>query len=198
MPQDPLTGPPLRRVAIVGSTGSGKTTLAALLAERLNVPHVELDSLYWQAGWNPVSEEVFRSSVTAALGDAWVTDGNYGQARDLIWGRADTLVWLDMPLTLALWRVVSRTLRRIVTHEVLWNENRETVRDALLSRDSLLIYLFTSRRKHKRQYPQLFILPEYAHLRVVRLRSRRAVSHWLESLPAAVQVESLWPPAAGR
>ena len=118
-------GPPaLCRIAIVGSTGSGETTLAAQLAQRLNLPHVELDSLYWEAGWNPVSEEVFRARVTAALGDAWVADGNYGQARDLIWGRADTLVWLDMPLTLALWRVVSRTLRRIVTHEVLWNENR--------------------------------------------------------------------------
>ncbi|MHB1317075.1 MAG: P-loop NTPase family protein [Anaerolineae bacterium] len=185
MPQDAKAGPPMRRVAIVGSTGSGKTTLATQLAERLNIPHVELDSLYWEAGWNPVSEDVFRARVTAALSDTWVTDGNYGQARDLIWGQADTLVWLDMPLLVALWRVVSRTLRRIVTHEVLWNDNRETVRDALLSRDSLLLYLFASRRKHKQQYPQLFLLPEYAHLRVVHLRSRRAVSHWLKTLPDA-------------
>lgn len=155
------------------------------------MPHVELDSLYWEAGWNPVSGAVFRARVTAALGESWVTDGNYGEVRDLIWGQADTLVWLDMPLMVALWRVVSRTLRRIATHEVLWNNNRETVRDALLSRDSLVLYLFTSRRKHREQYPQLFMLPEYAHLHVVHLRSSRAVSRWLDTLLVATGQKSV-------
>jgi adenylate kinase family enzyme len=188
----------MRRVAIVGSTGAGKTTLAARLAERLGVPHVELDALYWQAGWQPVSEPVFRQRVTAALGDCWVTDGNYGQARDLIWGRADTLVWLDVPLVLALWRVIARTLTRIAKREVLWNENRETVRDALLSRDSLVLYLFESHRRHRKQYPQLMALPEYAHLQTAHLRSSRAVTRWLESLPASTERDQDGAQPAGR
>jgi adenylate kinase family enzyme len=174
---------PMRRVAIVGATGVGKTTLAARLAERLGVPHVELDALYWEAGWQPASRDVFRQRVTSVLGDAWVTDGNYGQARDLIWGRADTLVWLDLPLVVALWRVISRTLVRIVRREVLWSDNRETVHNALLSRDGLVVYLFKSHPRHRQQYPQLLALPEYAHLHVVHPRSCRAVSRWLKSLP---------------
>lgn len=180
-------GASMRRVAIIGSTGAGKTTLAAALADRLGVPHVELDSLYWEAGWQPVSREVLRDRIELALGDGWVTDGNYGQARDLIWGRADTLIWLDMPLIVALWRVVSRTLRRIVSGEVLWNDNRETFREAIFSRDGLVLYLFSSHRRHRQQYPQLLALPEYAHLRVVRLRSARAVARWLESVPPGGQ-----------
>ena len=177
----------MRRVAVVGSTGAGKTTLAMQLAQRLGVPHIELDSLYWEAGWRPLPEGELRERVAASLGDAWVTDGNYSEVRHLIWGQADTLVWLDMPLALALWRVVSRTLRRIATRERLWNDNRETVRDALLSRDSLVVYLFKSLPRQRRQYPQLLRMPEYAHLHLVHLRSAGAVSRWLASLPFDVR-----------
>jgi adenylate kinase family enzyme len=152
-----LDGPVLRRVAIIGTTGSGKTTLALQLAQRLDLCHVELDSLYWEADWQPVSRDHFLERVAQALGpEAWVADGNYGQARDLIWGSADTLIWLDMPLLLALWRVISRTLRRIAAREVLWNGNRETIGNALLSRDGLVLYLFKSRRQHKKNYPLAF------------------------------------------
>lgn len=189
----------MRRVAIVGSTGAGKTTLAAHLTQRLCLEHVELDALYWEVGWQAVSTDVFRQRVAASLaGDCWVTDGNYGQARDLIWGRADTLVWLDMPLVLALWRVVSRTLARIARREVLWNGNRETVRNALLSRDGLVVYLFQSHRRHRQQYPELLARPEYAHLRTVHLRSSRAVTRWLESLPAPADHDQDGSQPAGR
>ncbi len=142
----------------------------------MGVPHVELDSLYWETGWQPVSREVLRDRISLALGEGWVTDGNYSQARDLIWESADTLIWLDMPLPVALWRVVSG--------EVLWNSNRETFRDAIFSRDGLVLYLLSSHRRHRQQYPRLLALPEYAHLRVIRLRSARGVARWLESVPS--------------
>jgi adenylate kinase family enzyme len=172
-----------RRIAIIGSTGSGKTTLARRLSEGLGIPHVELDSLNWGPGWEAAPTDVLRARVGEALaGGAWVTDGNYGQARDIVWGRADTLVWLEMPLPLALWRVVSRTLRRIVTREELWNGNRETVGNALLSRDGLVVYLFTSRKSHRQRYPALLAKPEYAHLRIAHLRTPREVRRWLESV----------------
>jgi adenylate kinase family enzyme len=88
-----------RRVAVVGTSGSGKTTLARRLAQRLGVPHVELDALHWEADWTPVQREVFRERVSRVLdGDAWTTDGNYSAVRDIVWGRADTVVWLDYAL----------------------------------------------------------------------------------------------------
>jgi adenylate kinase family enzyme len=74
-----------RRIVVVGSTGAGKTTLAEALSARLNIPHVELDSFYWEAGWAPASTLDFRARVAEALADdAWVVDGNYQSVRDLV------------------------------------------------------------------------------------------------------------------
>ncbi len=130
----PSTQTPGPRIAVVGVTGSGKTTVAAQLAKALGFPHIELDALHWQANWTMTNLEDFRQQVTQALsGPAWVTDGNYGKVRDLIWPRANTLVWLDYPLAVVLWQLTRRTLARILHHEVLWNENRESFRGQFLS-----------------------------------------------------------------
>ena len=88
----------LRRVAVVGTSCAGKTTFAAALAAQLQVPHIELDALHWRAGWVPAPGEVFRQAVaTAVAAERWVSDGNYGVVRDLVWGRATAVVWLDYP-----------------------------------------------------------------------------------------------------
>jgi adenylate kinase family enzyme len=81
------------RTVFVGVTGSGKTTAARRLAHILAVPHVELDSLHWEPGWQPAPTDIFRQRVEQALsGSAWTTDGNYSKARDIVWSRATTLV----------------------------------------------------------------------------------------------------------
>ena len=174
----------LRRIAVVGTTGSGKTTLARQLSERLGLPHVELDALHWDADWTAAPVEVFRERTAAALsGDAWVVDGNYGKVRDIVWSRADTLVWLDYDLPLILWRLVRRTFRRVVTQEELWNGNRERWRDQLLSRDSLFLWVLQTYWRRRREYPLYF--KEYAHLEIVRLRSPKATHTWLSRLQTA-------------
>jgi hypothetical protein len=88
----------MRRVCVIGNSGSGKTTLAAALATRLDAPHLELDSVYHQAEWQPLPDDEFRARVDEFTGgDCWVVDGNYRKVRDLVWGRADTIVVLDLP-----------------------------------------------------------------------------------------------------
>lgn len=174
----------MRRIHVVGSTGSGKTTLARTLATRLNIAHIELDALHWEPGWVEADMEVFRPRVAQALqGDAWVVDGNYNKVRDIIWSRADTVIWLDYPLPFILWRLFWRTLRRTLTQEELWNTNRESLRNAFFSRQSLFVWVFTSRRSLWERYSQPFP-PEYAHLRKVHLRSPRETAAWLGRLPA--------------
>ena len=90
------------RILILGGTGSGKTTLARELAAALQVPHVELDSLYFGPEFSTAPLPLLRERTSAAIaGDRWVTDGNKRAVRDLVWPRADTIVWLDYPLACA-------------------------------------------------------------------------------------------------
>lgn len=68
---------PMDRVSVVGCPGSGKTTFAAALAERMGTSHLELDSLYHQKDWEPLPDDEFRSAVTSVIGgERWVVDGN--------------------------------------------------------------------------------------------------------------------------
>lgn len=169
-----------RRTAVVGTSGSGKTTLASRLAQRLGVLHVELDAIHWGPDWTPAPRDLFRERTAQALGgEAWTTDGNYSAVRDIVWSRADTVVWLDYPLPLIMVRVTGRTVRRFITRERLWNENRERFRESFFSRDSIILWALCTYRRRRREYPMLFRQPEYAHLDVVRLRSPRAAREWL-------------------
>lgn len=175
-----------RRIVIVGTSGSGKTTLAGQIARRLGTPHVELDALYWEPNWTTAAAAVFQQRLTAALADdAWVVDGNYSHARAQIWARADTLVWLDYPLWRIMAQLIRRTVRRAVTQEALWGGNRESLRKAFLSRDSILLWALQTYRRRRREYLPLVRQPHHLHLRVVHLRSPRATQHWLDSLSPA-------------
>lgn len=178
---------PGRRVVVVGTTGSGKTTVARRLAALLGCPHVELDALHWGPRWTPAPREVFRERVRRATAAArWVADGNYGQVRDVLWPAADTIVWLDYSLPVILGRLLRRTLRRCLLREELWAGNREDLRTAFLSRDSILLWALRTYRRRRREYPELFRRAEYRHLRVIRLRSPGETESWLRAVAAAL------------
>lgn len=171
-----------RRVAVVGTSGSGKTTFSRRLAARLGVQHVELDALFWLPDWQEPDETDFRARVEAAMaGDAgWVADGNYSRIRDLVFGRADTVVWLDLPLRTCLWRTVRRTMQRARNDELLWGTNRERWRRSF-GRDSLAWWVITTHRRRRRENEARFADPRYAHLRVHRFRSNADAERWLAS-----------------
>jgi hypothetical protein len=171
------------RINVVGTSCSGKTTLARRLAEHLDVPYVELDALFWDRDWTPIAEVEFRSRVTDAVrGERWVVDGGYSPIRDLTWSRADTVVWLDYPMPLVLARWARRTVRRIRSGEEFWpgTGNRESVRNAL-RRDGLLWWIL--RTHHRRRRSMAAGLAARPDLQAVRLRSPAATERWLASLP---------------
>lgn len=171
----------MRRINVVGTTGSGKTVFARELAARLGYPYFELDALYWGPNWTEPSREMFRERVQQALtGDRWVVDGNYSKVRDIVWDRAETLVWLDYPLWLILWRLFARTVSRVFVRHELWSGNRESFRDAFLSRNSLFVWALQTYGRRRRDYVLIPRQPEYAHLSVVRLNSPKATRAWLE------------------
>src|SRR5436190_10107326 len=105
-----------RRIVVVGTTGSGKTTTARRIGEIIGAPHVELDALHWESNWTEADTETFRRRIIeATAGDRWVVDGNYAKGRDLVWPRAEMIVWLDYSIARIFRHLFFRTTRRIVT-----------------------------------------------------------------------------------
>lgn len=177
----------MRRVSVVGSgSGAGKTSFARALARHLGLPFIELDAIHWQlGGWATPERQLFRGWVDEATrGDVWVTDGNYSASRDIVWGRADTVVWLDLPPALMLWRTVRRTVSRSVRGEVLWGGNRETLWNAFVGKDALIPFFVRTYRGRRRRFERELASSEYAHLRVHRFRSSAEAERWLRSIPA--------------
>jgi adenylate kinase family enzyme len=166
-------------VAIVGSTGSGKSVLARTLAEAWGIRYVELDALYWQPNWTPAPGEQFQEAVAAAIaGEEWVVDGNHSDVRDLIWRRANVLIWLDYPQSVVLWRVAQRWLARL-------RGQRGEDGGEVFPGSEAPAAAFQGHRARQRHYPRLLAQPAYGHLHVVHLRSPQQTAQWLASLRRA-------------
>lgn len=173
----------MRKVAVVTSaSGSGGTTVARELAARLGIPFHELDAIFWKPGWTEPDLDEFRERVAEVVAtESWVIDGSYQSwIGQLVLGSADVVVWLDLPMRTWLPRLVRRTLRRARTGEELWDGNYESLRKALLSRDSLLLFTLRHFRARRRGYPERF-----ADYEVVRLHSQAEIDDFLKSVVPA-------------
>jgi adenylate kinase family enzyme len=175
--------PPGRRINVVGTTGSGKTTVARAIAEQFGVPCIELDALFWKPDWGQTLDDEFLPAVDEATrADRWVLDGNYSRTRPIVWPRADTIVWLDYGFPRVFGQLLWRTIRRAITREPMWEGCVETWRKGFFSMDSILIWCLKTYWRRRRNYPELFARPEYRHLRLIRLRSPREMADWLRRL----------------
>lgn len=169
----------MKRVAVTASaSGNGKTTVGRMLAGRLGVPFLELDSLVHGPNWTEISDEELRAVVEPIVArEGWVIDGGYrGKIGDLVLRNADTVVWLDLPMRVWLPRLVRRTVRRMRGKETLWNDNKETLRNVLIGRDALIPYALRMHFDRRRRYPE-----ELAADPVVRLRSQSEIDRFVRA-----------------
>ncbi len=174
----------MRRVSVVGTSGSGKSTLAAALAVALGADFLELDSVYHQAGWEPLPTPEFRRRVASVVaGERWVIDGNYSKVRDLVWGRADTVVWLDLPRRTVMRRIIWRSFRRAAGRVELWNGNRERWRNlfTLDKEESVVSWAWQTHAANRVKYEAAMADPGNGHLRFVRLARPAAVRRFLRA-----------------
>lgn len=164
------------RISVIGTSGAGKTTLAAQAARRLGIPHIELDALYHGPGWTPTPEAELRRRVAEVTAqERWVIDGNYAIVRDLVWQRATAVVWVDPPHPVIMAQVVWRSLCRVIDRKELWNGNRERLR-AWLDPGHPIRWAFSTHAQRQAS----FLAAMGPHW--VRLRSRRQIDAWLRSL----------------
>lgn len=177
----------IRRVSVVGNSGSGKTRLSQQIAVALGVSHFELDAIYHLADWTPIDPSAFADTLEELTsGDGWVIDGNYRTVvvEGPVWRRADTVVWIDLPRRAVMWQVIRRTLVRMIRRQELWNGNRESLRN-LCSWDpekSIIRWAWTQHAKYHERYCTASRSPAFAHINFVRLTSHDEIEKWLESI----------------
>ncbi len=173
----------MKRVVVVGTSGAGKTTFSRELAHLMEAPHIELDAYRHGPNWTATPDDIFRRNLSEELsGESWVVDGNYSLARDITWGRATTIVWLDYPFGVIFWRLFRRTMGRAIMRTELWNGNRENLRGIFFDKDSLFLWAYKTHWSHRKSLPHAFTLPEYSRLEVMRFRSPRSADRWLDSI----------------
>jgi adenylate kinase family enzyme len=166
-----------RLYVIASASGNGKTTLARLAADQMGVRCIELDALVHGPEWTETSNASLRAQLTPIVAeDRWVIDGTYTEKLgDLVLRAADEIVWLDLPISTWMPRLIRRTLRRLITREELWNGNRESLRSAIAGRDSLFVHALRTHFERRRHWP-MALQP----FPVIRLRSAEQVTTWLQ------------------
>jgi len=167
---------PGKRIMIVGNAGNGKSTLAIKLGNRLNLPVVHLDRLFWRSGWKSVSNAEFDALLAAEVArDAWIIDGNYTRTIRTRLDRSDTVVWLDYPRCVSLWGIIRRRI-------VYRNKPRPDLAEGCPEKidAEFFRWVWSFNKKHRAMYRALFQAEKDKELIV--FRRRREAESWLESL----------------
>ncbi len=171
---------PASRIWVVGPPGSGKSTVAERLAARLATTATHLDDLHWCPGWVERPDDEMRRAVEAVVStDAWVVDGNYAFLQDRFLPRADLVVWLDLPLSVTLPRLLVRCLARAWRRTPCCNGNRESLRMTFASRESLLLFAVATDRSRRRRYGKILAGRPHA-----RLATQRSIDRWMAAGPS--------------
>ena len=167
----------MQKVVVIGSTGSGKSTLAEQIAARLNLPYIPTDPFYWDKNWRQVPLAEVHVQIDAVTAQSqWVVDGNFDDARELVWNRADTLIWLDYPRYVVWLRLIRRNLGWFLSGTPTWSGNRMTLKIALSGIRHGLRGFGAKRREYSA------VLPLYQSTHVFRFRHPRDAAAWLARL----------------
>lgn len=179
---------------VAGGPGNGKTTLAAALAERLGLVHIELDSLHHVTDWESATPDEFRAGLVAAMDAAphgWVTCGNYvTMAENTHIERADTLVFLDLPRWLVTWRTAKRTVRRAVTREDLFGNGLREPASNFLRWDpqhNIIRWAWVYHPKYRRETPHHIASDAWAHLDVHHFTTVAEIADFLDGVKPGQQ-----------
>ena len=174
-----------RRINVIGTSGSGKSTFSRQLAEVLELPHYEMDALFWKPNWvGATDEELFDSVRQVTGGESWILDGNYTRTTPVKWSRVELVIWLDMSFARTFYRVTRRVLQRSFSQEEIWpgTGNKESLSKAFFTKDSIIWWMLTTYRRNRKKYLNTMYAPEFEDIRFVRLRTPREVEGFLDGM----------------
>jgi adenylate kinase family enzyme len=170
----------LDRIAVIGCSGGGKSTLARGLGAKLDLPVVHLDVLFWLPGWKESDAERFHAKLAEALaGGRWITDGNFSRHGDLHFARAELIVWVDQPRWLCLLRALTRAIKERGRNRADMAEGCEEKIDF-----AFLVYIWNWNRLTRPRI-EAAIASHAAHTPLVRLTNDRVIAAWLQSFVPA-------------
>lgn len=140
-----------RRINVVGTSASGKSTFARVLAAKLGLSYIELDNLFWLDNWQETVDREFFDKIQAAIDqakDGYVIDGNYTRSIPVKWTEIDSVIWIDLPFHLNLYRSIKRAIQRTISKQPLWpNSNNTESFSQMLSRDSIIWWMIKTHQK---------------------------------------------------
>lgn len=171
----------MNKIIIVGTSGSGKTTFAQKLSRILDIPHFQLDGLYFKNNWQEKSDAEFFQAIEAAVDrPRWIIDGNYSRANKLTWNVADTVIWIDLSFPVTMYQIIMRSFKRAFYQKPIWDglDNKESFKK-LFSRDSIVLWSFNTYQNNKDRYSERMAAKEFQHINFVRLRTRSELKLFL-------------------
>ena len=167
----------MKKILVIGSGGAGKTTFAAQLGQMLGIEVIHLDSLYWKSGWVEMPKPEWKTLVEQLVGrESWVMDGNYSGTIDVRFQACDTVIFLDLPRLVCLWRVFKRFLK-------YRNVNRPDMPVGCEEKLSLEFVLWIWNYPNETRPKIVKMLGERPQGRqLIRLRSRAEIKTFLENV----------------
>lgn len=175
----------MKKINVIGTTGSGKSTFSQQLAEKIDCPYIQMDQLFWKRNWIESTDAEFIPKIQVAISDdSWVLDGNYSRTNDVKWKDADTIIWIDYSYFRTLLQLFKRTIVRIVSNKELWTDtgNKESFRKSFMSKTSIFLWFFKNHKKNRARYAELMNSPIANRVEFIRLKNPKEVNRFIESL----------------
>ncbi|MBJ7554486.1 shikimate kinase [Marinomonas spartinae] len=175
----------MKRINIVGTSGSGKSTVGRMLATKLGYPYLEMDAMFWKPDWQESTDEEFFAKLEhQLLQEKWVLDGNYHRTAPIKWVNVDTVLWVDYSFTRTLYQAVKRAFLRSLSKQELWDKtgNVETFSKVFFSKDSIILWTLKTYKKNRIRYAEMINDPKYGHIKFVRIRSPKKAKQFVDGL----------------
>ena len=166
----------MERIVIIGCPGSGKTRLARMLGERLDLTVVHLDRLWWKSGWENVTQEEFDNRLQNALAlDSWIIDGNYSRTMDARLEKCDTIIYLDYSRMSCLWGLFQRVAGSR-------GKSRTDLPDGCPEHFDWEFVKYIWKFNENNRVINYTRIAKYKHAKAVVLKNRKEARDFLESL----------------